>query len=68
MTSVYERVLTTTGQQYRAHRIDHAERPRVVKIFLQPGASVDAANAQVTGMLRRPACASMPPGRRRRSC
>ena len=53
MTSVYERVLTTT-----VNNIEHIESMTVnglavVKVFLQPGASVDtrprASNAQITG-------------------
>ena len=50
LTSVYERVLTTT-----VDNIEHLESTTVngqamVKIFLQPGASVDTANAQVTAV------------------
>ena len=61
MTSVYERVLTTL-----VNNIEHIESTTVnglavVKIFLQPRASLDAAKAQVTGasqtILRQ-----MPPG------
>jgi multidrug efflux pump subunit AcrB len=61
MTSVYERVLTTA-----VNNIEHIESMTVngravVKIFLQPGSSVDAATAQVTAasqsILRQ-----MPPG------
>src|SRR5246127_2672674 len=48
LTSVYERVLTTT-----VDNIEHIESTTVggqavVKIFLQPSASLDTANAQVT--------------------
>src|SRR5215475_3971506 len=48
MTSVYERVLTTV-----VNNIEHIESMTVnglavVKVFLQPGASLDAANAQIT--------------------
>src|SRR5882757_7232400 len=48
LTSTYERVLTTT-----VDNIEHLESTTingqaVVKIFLQPGASLDTANAQVT--------------------
>src|SRR6201987_5256590 len=48
ITTVYERVLTT-----RVDNIGHIESTTVngsavVKIFLQPGASLDTANAQVT--------------------
>src|SRR4051794_27717568 len=61
MTSVYERVLTTL-----VNNVEHLESMTVndlavVKVFLQPGASIDAATAQVTGasqtILRQ-----MPPG------
>src|SRR3984957_1525585 len=61
MTSVYERILTTL-----VNNVEHVESMAVnglavVKVFLQPGASVDAATAQVTGasqtILRQ-----MPPG------
>jgi multidrug efflux pump subunit AcrB len=50
LTSVYERVLTTT-----VDNIEHIESTTVngqaiVKIFLQPGASLDTANAQVTAV------------------
>src|SRR5579883_3307021 len=50
MTSVYERVLTTT-----VNNIEHIESMTVnglgiVKIFLQPGASLETANAQVTAI------------------
>ena len=50
ITSAYERVLTTT-----VDNIEHIESTTVngqalVKIFLQPGASLDTANAQVTAV------------------
>jgi CzcA family heavy metal efflux pump len=50
VTSVYERVLTTT-----VDNIEHIESTTVngqaiVKIFLQPGSSLDTANAQVTAV------------------
>src|SRR6201988_377089 len=50
LTSVYERVLTTT-----VDNIEHIESTTVsgqaiVKIFLQPSASLDIANAQVTAV------------------
>ena len=49
LTTVYERVLTTL-----VDNIEHIESTTVngvavIKIFLQPGASLDTANAQVTG-------------------
>ncbi|HVW87724.1 MAG TPA: efflux RND transporter permease subunit, partial [Bryobacteraceae bacterium] len=61
ITSVYERVLTTA-----VNNIEHIESitmngRAIVKVFLQPGASVDAANAQIASasqaILRQ-----MPPG------
>ena len=50
LTSVYERILTTT-----VDNIEHIESTTVngqsiVKIFLHPGASIDTANAQVTAV------------------
>src|SRR6202034_1432940 len=50
LTTVYERVLTTT-----VDNIEHLESTTVngqaiVKIFLQPHASLDTANAQVTAI------------------
>jgi multidrug efflux pump subunit AcrB len=50
ITSVYERILTTV-----VDNIEHIESTTVngvaiVKIFLQPGASLDTANAQVTAV------------------
>ena len=50
LTSVYERLLTST-----VDNIEHIESTTVngqaiVKIFLQPGASLDTANAQVTAI------------------
>ena len=50
VTSVYERILTTT-----VDNIEHIESTTVngqgiVKIFLQPGTSLDTANAQVTAV------------------
>jgi CzcA family heavy metal efflux pump len=61
LTSVYERVLTTT-----VDNIEHIESTTVngqaiVKIFLQPGASLDTANAQVTA-ISQTALRQLPPG------
>ena len=61
MTSVYERVLTTT-----VNDIGHLESMTVnglavVKIFLQPGASLETANAQVTAVSQT-ILRFMPPG------
>ncbi len=61
LTSVYERVLTTT-----VDNIEHIESTTVngqaiVKIFLQPGASLDTANAQVTA-ISQTVLRQLPPG------
>ncbi|HEY3838554.1 MAG TPA: efflux RND transporter permease subunit, partial [Bryobacteraceae bacterium] len=61
MTSVYERVLTTT-----VNNIEHIESMTVnglavVKVFLQPGASVDSATAQITATSQ-VILKQMPPG------
>jgi CzcA family heavy metal efflux pump len=61
LTSVYERVLTTT-----VDNIEHIESTTVngqaiVKIFLQPSASLDTANAQVTA-ISQAVLRQLPPG------
>ncbi|HYZ40841.1 MAG TPA: efflux RND transporter permease subunit, partial [Stellaceae bacterium] len=61
LTSVYERALTTT-----VDNIEHIESTTVngqaiVKIFLQPGASLDTANAQITAVSQT-ALRQLPPG------
>ena len=61
LTSVYERNLTTT-----VDNIEHIESTTlngqaIVKIFLQPGASIDTANAQVTAVSQT-ALRQLPPG------
>src|SRR6202162_3427135 len=65
ITTVYERVLTTT-----VDNIEHIESTTVngtaiVKVFLQPNASIDRANAQVTAVsqtiLRQLPPGSLPP-------
>ncbi|HVW84764.1 MAG TPA: efflux RND transporter permease subunit, partial [Bryobacteraceae bacterium] len=65
ITSVYERVLTTA-----VNNIEHIESitmngRAIVKVFLQPGASVDAANAQIASasqaILRQMPPGAMPP-------
>ena len=61
LTSVYERVLTTT-----VDNIEHIESTTVngqaiVKIFLQPGVSLDTANAQVTA-ISQAVLRQLPPG------
>jgi CzcA family heavy metal efflux pump len=61
ITSVYERILTTT-----VDNIEHIESTTLngqalVKIFLQPGASLDTANAQVTA-ISQTILRQLPPG------
>jgi CzcA family heavy metal efflux pump len=65
ITTVYERVLTTT-----VDNIEHIESTTlsgqsIIKIFLQPGTSIDTANAQVTAIsqtiLRQLPPGSLPP-------
>ncbi len=61
ITTVYERVLTTT-----VDNIEHIESTTVngtaiVKIFLQPNASIDRANAQVTA-ISQTILRQLPPG------
>jgi multidrug efflux pump subunit AcrB len=61
LTSVYERNLTTT-----VDNIEHIESTTIngqafIKIFLQPGASLDTANAQVTAVSQT-ALRQLPPG------
>src|ERR1700691_1054598 len=65
VTSVYERILTTT-----VDNIEHIESitlngQGIVKIFLQPGTSLDTANAQVTAIsqtiLRQLPSGALPP-------
>jgi CzcA family heavy metal efflux pump len=61
LTSVYERTLTTT-----VDNIEHIESTTVngqaiVKIFLQPGASLETANAQVTA-ISQAVLRQLPPG------
>jgi CzcA family heavy metal efflux pump len=61
ITSVYERVLTTL-----VDNIQHIESTTysglaIVKVFLQPGASLDTANAQVTA-LSQTLLRQLPPG------
>ena len=61
MASVFERGLTTT-----VNNIEHIESftvggRSIVKVFLQPGASVDSANAQITAVSQT-IVRQMPPG------
>src|ERR1700742_60508 len=48
LTTVYERVLTTTVDNIEHIESTTVNGQNVVKIFLQPNASLDTANAQVT--------------------
>jgi multidrug efflux pump subunit AcrB len=50
LTSVYERVLTTTVDNIQHVESTTVNGQAIVKIFLQPHASLDAANAQVTAI------------------
>jgi CzcA family heavy metal efflux pump len=50
LTSVYERVLTTTVDNIEHIESTTVNGEAVVKIFLQPTASLDTANAQVTAV------------------
>src|SRR5216684_1029965 len=61
LTSGYERILTTT-----VDNIEHIESTTVsgqaiIRIYLQPGASLDTANAQVTA-ISQTAIRQLPPG------
>ena len=62
ITSVHERVLTTT-----VNDIEHIESTTlvgaaIIKLFLQPYANVTTGVAQVAAVLRKPFCAEMPAG------
>src|SRR6202045_2731472 len=50
LTSVYERILTTTVDNVEHIESTTVNGQAVVKIFLQPGTSLDTANAQVTAI------------------
>src|SRR5580658_7082277 len=50
LTSVYERILTTTVDNIEHIESTTVNGQAVVKIFLQPGTSLDTANAQVTAI------------------
>jgi CzcA family heavy metal efflux pump len=50
LTSVFERVLTTTVDNVQHIESTTVNGQAIVKIFLQPGASLDTANAQVTAV------------------
>ena len=48
ITTVYERSLTTLVDNIEHIEFDQLNGLAIIKIFLQPGASLDTANAQVT--------------------
>src|ERR1700678_2436281 len=50
ITTVYERVLTTTVDNIERIESTTINGTAIVKIYLQPGASVDRANAQITAV------------------
>jgi multidrug efflux pump subunit AcrB len=50
LTSVYERVLTTTVDNIQHLESTTVNGQAIVKVFLQPGASLDTANAQITAV------------------
>jgi multidrug efflux pump subunit AcrB len=65
ITTVYERVLTTLVDNIQHIESTTVNGTAVVKIFLQPSASIDTANAQVTAasqtILRQLPTGSLPP-------
>ncbi len=65
ITTVYERVLTTTVDNIQHIESTTVNGTAIVKIFLQPNASIDRANAQVTAVsqtiLRQLPPGSLPP-------
>jgi multidrug efflux pump subunit AcrB len=65
VTTVFERVLTTTVDNIQHIESTTVNGTAVVKIYLQPGASIDRANAQVTAVsqtiLRQLPPGSLPP-------
>jgi CzcA family heavy metal efflux pump len=50
ITTVYERVLTTTVDNIQHIESTTVNGTAIVKIYLQPGASIDLANAQITAV------------------
>jgi multidrug efflux pump subunit AcrB len=50
LTSVYERILTATVDNIQHIESTTVNGQAIVKIFLQPGASLDTANAQITAV------------------
>src|ERR1700744_3329222 len=65
ITTVYERVLTTTVDNIQHIESTTVNGTSIVKIYLQPGASIDRANAQITAVsqtiLRQLPPGSLPP-------
>jgi CzcA family heavy metal efflux pump len=61
LTSVYERVLTTTVDNIEHIESTSVNGQAIVKIFLQPTASLDTANAQVTA-ISQAVLRQLPPG------
>src|SRR6202046_767552 len=61
LTSVYERALTTTVDNIQHLESTTVNGQAIVKVFLQPGASLDTANAQVTA-ISQTILRQMPPG------
>jgi CzcA family heavy metal efflux pump len=61
LTTVYERVLTTTVDNIEHIESTTVNGQAVVKIFLQPGASLENANAQVTA-ISQTILRQLPPG------
>src|ERR1700728_4500663 len=65
LTSVYERVLTTTVDNIQHIESTTVNGQAIVKIFLQPTASLDTANAQITAVsqtiLRQLPAGTLPP-------
>src|SRR6204780_1028340 len=61
LTTVYERVLTTTVDNIQHLESTTVNGQAIVKIFLQPHASLDTANAQVTA-ISQTILRQLPPG------
>src|ERR1700728_3101959 len=61
LTSVYERVLTTTVDNIQHIESTTVSGQAIVKIYLQPTASLDTANAQITA-ISQTALRQLPPG------
>jgi CzcA family heavy metal efflux pump len=61
LTSVYERILTTTVDNVEHIESTTVNGQAVVKIFLQPGSSLENANAQVTA-ISQTILRQLPPG------